>query len=235
MRKSIHVCCFIFICFVQNLMVGCVKSPSSPTTSQPGNLMFIHASPDATGLDVFADGTVVESDLKYNVPSAYLSVTPNTYAIQVTPTGTTNNLVSGNITIYSNSYYSLFIIDSLASIRATAMQDVLTKPSSDSAKIRFFQFSPDAPKLDVVVVGGNTLFGGRKFDDQDSVADLVGFAEIPAGNYSFKIQPTGTTNVLLTSASITLQGGRIYTLYTAGFAIKPNPQQPLSLQIITNL
>lgn len=118
--------------------------------------------------------------------------------------------------------------------------DDLTLPAPGKAKIRFANFSPDAPSLDLSYTGGSSIFTGvsyGSFGDQvvipytggKSPATITGltwktlgpFKEVDAGaNLSFQLKNSvGQALVQVSGNSltgITLENGKIYTVFING-------------------
>jgi hypothetical protein len=118
--------------------------------------------------------------------------------------------------------------------------DDLTLPAAGKAKVRFANFSPDAPQLDFSYSGGASIFtkvGYGNFGDQvvipytngksPSVIDglswktLGPFKEVPAGtNVTFQIKDTGSQAIIPVTGNslsgITLADGKIYTIFING-------------------
>lgn len=118
--------------------------------------------------------------------------------------------------------------------------DDLTLPAAGKAKVRFANFSPDAPQLDFSYSGGISIFtkvGYGNFGNQvvipytngksPSVIDglswktLGPFTEVPAGtNLAFQIKNTSSQAVIPVTGNslsgITLADGKIYTIFING-------------------
>ncbi|MBB5637451.1 hypothetical protein HDE68_003366 [Pedobacter cryoconitis] len=133
--------------------------------------------------------------------------------------------------------------------------DDLTLPAAGKAKVRFANFSPDAPALDLTYNGGNSIFTGvsyGNFGDQvvisytggKSPATIPGltwktlgpFKEIDAGtNQSFQLKNSEGKTVIPVSGNaltgITLENGKIYTIFINGLV---NGSPELTATVITH-
>ncbi|RAJ24554.1 DUF4397 domain-containing protein [Pedobacter cryoconitis] len=133
--------------------------------------------------------------------------------------------------------------------------DDLTLPSPGKAKIRFANFSPDAPSLDFLYTDGAVVFKGvsyGNFGDQviipytngKSPAVISGltwktlgpFKEVDAGtNLSFQLKKSADQGVVPvtgnTLTGIVLENGKIYTLFVNGLI---SGQPELTATIITH-
>jgi hypothetical protein len=197
-------------------VVSCNTKDQNPTPPI-ATFGIVHASPDAGNVDVYVGGNLAAQNFAYGADTGYFAVTPGTYTLQFAPTGTTNFVINTNIMLSPATTYSIFAIDSLSAIKAAVVTDSFTTPSTDSVRVRFFHFSPDAPAVDVAIAGGSTLFGNRTFNDQSANASYQSFTTIAAGTYNLEVRTAGTSTVVLPVPAITLEGGKVYTLYAKGF------------------
>ncbi|MFD1820556.1 protein of unknown function [Pseudarcicella hirudinis] len=146
-------------------------------------------------------------------------------------------------------YHTLFVVPKLKSSKLNPgntdslvfVYDDLSVPATGKAKIRFANFSPDAPKLNFTYEGGTPVFTGvgyGSFGDQTIItydangkapANIPGlswktlgpFKEIPAGTgLNFELR-NAQTNALITLpnnslSNINLEAGKIYTIFISG-------------------
>ncbi len=198
---------------------------SAPTQ---GRIMAIHASPDAPGVDVVVNGTVVNSSaLNFPDNSAYLTVNSGTNNVKINVSGTSTSVIDANLTIAANTSYSVFAVDSVSNIAPLVLVDDLSAPASGKAHVRFVHLSPDAPAVDVAVTGGAVVFGNKSFTESTA------FTPLDAGTYNLEVRLAGTATVVLPLPGITLTAGKIYTVFAKGFA-GGTGAQALGAQIIVN-
>lgn len=107
------------------------------------------------------------------------------------------------------------------------LTDDLTAPASGKAHVRFVHLSPNAPAVDVAVTGGAVVFGNKSFKD------YTAFTPLDAGTYNLEVRVAGTSTVALPLPGITLQAGKIYTVFAKGF-LGGTGSQALGAQIIAN-
>lgn len=199
-------------------VVSCNNNNDDTVTPPISYVGIVHATPDAGNVDVYLNGGLAAQNFAYGSDTGYYAVNPGTYNLQVAPTGTTSYVLNTSISLAPGTAYSVFAIDSLSAIKAAVVTDSFSIPSSDSVLVRFFHFSPDAPAVDVVVSDGTTWFSNRTFNDQEATKSYQTFTRIKAGTYNVNVNAAGTSTVLLPVPALTLQGGKVYTLYAKGFA-----------------
>lgn len=208
-------------------IVGVVScNTKNDNTSLPvASFGVVNASPDSGNLDVYVGGNVAVQNFAFGSDTGYFAINPGTYSLQVAPTGTSNFVINTNASFAPGTSYSVFTIDSTSAVAA----DSFTVPSTDSVRVRFFNFSPNAPAVDLAVAGGSTWFTNRTFNDQAANAGYQSFITIPAGTYNLELRTAGTSTVLLPLPSEGLLGGKVYTLYARGILGATGTTKPLSV------
>lgn len=187
-----------------------------------------HASPNAPGVDLLIDNSKVNS-AALNFPSStgYLDVEAGSRNVKVNASGTTLTVIDANLTLEEGKNYSVFAVNNLASIEPLVLVDDLTSPATGKAHVRFVHLSPDAPMVDVAVDGGAVVFGNKAFKEYSA------FTPLDAGNYDLEVRLAGTNTVALDLPVITLEAGKIYTVFARGYAT-PGSSPALGAEIIVN-
>ncbi len=176
-------------------------------------------------LNFYVNGTNFIPDLPYTGYSGYSSVAAGPYFFQLYYADSNFFLLNTNVSLQSGYNYSFFSFDSINTMQNVLVQDNLTVPTGDSAKIRFMQFSPigtgdSIPDSTVqFAIHDSTailLSGNRSFNDVTYNPALDSFLSIPAGPHTFQVAlDSAITNVIYTSQD-TLLAGKIYTLVLTG-------------------
>jgi hypothetical protein len=161
--------------------------------------------------------------------TAYLEVEAGTRNIKVNVAGTTTTVINADVPFTKDMSYSVFAVDSVSQISAIVLADDLTAPAAGKAHVRFVHLSPDAPAVDVAVDGGAVVFANTAFKSSTA------FTPLDAGTYDLEVRVEGTTTVALDLDPITLEAGKIYTVFAKGFlGATSGTQQALGAQIIVN-
>lgn len=205
-------------------------------TPDKARVNVIHASPNAPGVDLLVDGTKVNSSaLEYPNNTGYLPVNAGERNFKVNVAGTSTTVIDATPTLTKNVSYSVFAIDSVSKISPLVTVDDLTTPAAGKAHIRFIHLSPNAPAVDVSLVGddaGQGLFTNRSFNKSITPAQYA-FTPVDAGTYNVEVRVAGTTTVALAVGNVTLTAGKIYTVFAKGF-LGGTGAQALGAQIIAN-
>jgi hypothetical protein len=208
---------------------GCSKDDKS-TAPQVSNarVLVVHASPDAPGVDLLVDNVKVNSQpLTFPNNTGYLPVAAGNRNIKVNASGTSTSVINANLDLAADTSYSIFAIDSLASITALVIHDNLGAPASGKSHVRFIHLSPNAPEVDITLTDGTVVFGNKAF------GQYTPFTPLDAGTYNLQVRLAGTSTVVLNLPNIVLENGKIYTVFAKGFVGGSN-DQALGAEIIVN-
>jgi hypothetical protein len=211
------------------LVTGCNNDDSTnPTAPTPqARVMAVHASPDAPAVDLLVDGAVAGSGLAFPNNTGYLTINAGTHNVKVNVSGTSTTVINADVPVSAGGNYTVFATGPVASIGALVVADDLTTPATGKAHVRFVHLSPDAPAVDVAVTGGPVLFANKAFQEHTA------FTPVDAGTYNLEVRPAGSASVVLSLPGITLQAGKIYTVFAKGF-LSSSGSQALGAQIIVN-
>lgn len=193
------------------------------------NVLVAHASPNAPGVDLLIDDTKQNSAaLNFPGNTGYLRVASGERNVKVNVSGTSTTVIDADLTLDVDKNYSIFAVDSVSKITAIALVDDLTAPASGKAHVRFVHLSPNAPAVDVAVASsGAVVFPNTAFKG------FTAFTPLDAGTYNLDVRVAGTSTVALVLPAITLQAGKIYTVFAKGF-LGGTGAQALGAEIIVN-
>lgn len=203
------------------------EDPVAPTPNPTAKVMVIHASPDAPGVDLLVDNSVAGSNLTFPNSTGYLEVEAGTRNIKVNVTGTQTTVIGADLNIAANTAYSAFAVNTVANLEPLVLVDNLTAPASGKSHVRFIHLSPDAPAVDITLTDGTVVFSNVAFKD------VVDFTPLDAAAYNLQVRAAGTTTVVLDLGTVTLQAGKIYTVFARGL-LNGSGSQALNASIIAN-
>jgi len=212
MKKTIFAS--LLVLFAAGVVVSC-NDNNKNTTPPATSFGVINASPDAGSLDVYLNGGPLVRNLAPGADTGYFTVVPGTYTLSFADSATTTSLLDQQVSFAPGVAYSVFAIDSVSHLQTAVVPDSAAIPSTDSVEARFFNFSPNAPALDLAI-NGNVAFSGRGYNDIAANPAAARFTYLTPGTYALELRVAGTSTVLY-STSVTLTGGKVYTLYAKGF------------------
>jgi hypothetical protein len=222
-KKTIKSLIYLCICIIGVLFISGISSCGKAGNASPTGLNIqyevLNLSPDLGPINLFINFTQTNSvgnPFIFGVNQGYFYV-PSI----VTPYQFRSALSSGSPITQLNAYqvlqpgakYSLFITGSFLSNSLDTIFTVDTSlaPKTGYGKLRFVNASPPATGGLDVYANGTLAFPGivyRKHSD---------YMSLPAGNYDLQIDAKGTTTILNEQHIVTIQDGRLYTLYAYGY------------------
>ena len=193
------------------------------------NLMVVHTSPDAPGVDLLVDNNKVNAAaLTFPNNTGYLPVIEGTRNLKVNVAGTTTTVINADVPFTKNTSQTLFAIDSVSKLSTLLLTDNLTAPAAGKAHVRFVHLSPNAPAVDIALANaGAVVFPNVTFKGSTA------FTPLDAGTYNLEVRVAGTQTVALPLPGIVLEAGKIYTVFAKGF-LSGTGSQALGAQIIVN-
>jgi hypothetical protein len=183
--------------------------PASAQTSDAW-VRVLHGSPDAPAVDVYVNGTKAFSNLAFKSVTDWAKLPAGSYDVKVTAAGATDAVIQATLPLEGGKYYTVVAVGKLADIKAEVVMDNLSAIESGKARLRVFHGSPDAPAVDVAVTGGPVLVSNLSFPNASDNLDVA------AGTYDVEVRPAGTTTAALSAPGVSLQEGKLYTVYALG-------------------
>ena len=211
------------------LLISSCKKDEQTDIHSHANVLVTHASPDAPGVDLLVDDSKQNSSaLTFPNNTGYLQVEAGNRNIKVNVSGTSTTVIEADLALAKDMNYSVFAVDSVSKISAVVLTDDLTSPAAGKAHVRFIHLSPNAPAVDIAVASsGAVVFGNKSFKE------FTDFTPLDAGTYNLDVRVAGTSTVALVLPAITLEAGKIYTVFAKGF-LGGSGAQELSAEIIVN-
>ena len=183
------------------------------------NIQFqvVNLSPDLQPVNLWVGYVKRNIAYRYPSPSGYFSLTSIDTPLQIRSalaTVTGRSFVSIDTLLKANTKYTLFVTGLRADSTVSGIFtiDTAATPVPGRGKVRFINASPRSGSLDITA-NGTAAFTSRAYKTVSK------FIEMAPGSYSFKIMPAGNAStVLSTLPPLTVQDGKLYTLYSYGIA-----------------
>jgi hypothetical protein len=219
---------FITGVFILPFVSSCGKGGAATSVGLNTQLQVFNLGPDIQPVALYVAYLRQGISTTYTYPNAsgyfFLNSTASPLQIKSASLNTaTTVFITLDTTFQSNHKYSLFITGLRSNNSITSIfteDDTAATPIQGYGKIRFVDASlPATAQLNILV--NDTLpaiFAGVKY------TNVTKYLQVPAGNYYFKISQTSSPTVILPASSVqsvTIQDGRLYTLYTYGIIGHP--------------
>lgn len=230
---------FITVVLVMPFITSCGKAGIVSGVSSHTQFAVYNASPNVGPIDLYANFIKQNtSPYIYTVPGSYFYISPSDTLLQIRTTRSpSTSIVSIDTTakaldLLSNHKYSLFVTGYANSISYIfTIDDTASTPQAGYGKMRFINVSlqPQDIGLDVLA-NGTAAFSAIKYKQVSK------YILLPAGNYNFQINQTGSPNNVLATPNIqavTIHDGSLYTLYSYG-VVGQTDTSAFNASVITN-
>ena len=215
MKRGVKRCSQIIVILLIMLMPGTI------VFAQTGGgplLRVVHASPNTPNVDIYVDNTLLFSNLSYSRISGYRFVTSGNRTVKALPAGA-NSETAGVIKeapfpFEDNRIYTLLLVGRQENIELWRLDDDLSPPEPNRARLRIVHASPDAPAVDVCINNECPVTNLSFKQDQSFNWD--------PGLYTVNVRRAGTPEVALSVPNFRVSPGQIYTVFAMGL-LEGNP------------
>ncbi|MGK7379370.1 DUF4397 domain-containing protein [Planococcus sp. 1R117A] len=182
--------------------------------SHMAKVRVVHASPDAPAVDVYVNGDLTLENVPFKADSGYLEVPAGTHNVEVFATGTEyaegSAVLQADLTVEAGKAYTVAAANTVDALEFVVAEDSM-EVTEGKTKVRVGHLSPDAPAVDVGLIGGDALFSGAEFPG------ITDYAELDAGTYDLEIRlPDGTQVLPLEGTE--LAAGTVYSVFAVNNA-----------------
>jgi hypothetical protein len=189
-------------------------SVSGVSAADTAKLRVVHASPDAPAVDVYVNGELTLENVAFKGNSGYLDVPAGTHNVEVFANGSEyaegEGVLQADLTVEAGKAYTVAAANLVDALEFVVAEDSM-EVSEGKAKVRVGHLSPDAPAVDVGLIGGDALFSGAEFPG------ITDYAELDAGTYDLEIRlPDGTQVLPLEGTE--LAAGTVYSVFAVNNA-----------------
>ena len=194
---------------------GLTAAIAAPASAEAGvgYVRLAHLSPDTPPVDVYVDDLAgkmkgIKLDaVPYGVVSDYLTMQPGTYAVSMRKVGADPKsppVLTEEVKVTEGSAHTVAGTGRFADLGLSVIDDDISAPPADEAKVRVLQASVKAPVLDIKTAGGQEIGDGLKF------ATTSTYRGVKPGKWTLDLTPEGGS---ATKTSCTLAGGTTYSLF----------------------
>lgn len=181
------------------------------------NIRILHSVPNAPNIDVYANGSLITSNLAFGKLSKYITLSPEYYEFQLFVTGTYDKpILTQNIQLIANANYTISVVTLANNLYLFRLKDDNVPVTKSQAFLRFINLSANAPLLSLSLPNNMVLFNGAEY------LETTGYYQLSSGIYNFEVLLGSSQITTKYIKNITLDGGKFYTIYIIGsFESKP--------------
>jgi Domain of unknown function (DUF4397) len=205
-------------------------TPAAADTAGVGYVRLAHLSPDTPAVDVYLSsptGAVknqVFPAVAYGVVSPYLTLPVGVYEVAMrvaNAPASSKPVLTRSVTVTARQAYTVAGVGRHADLGLRVINDDLTLPAGDKAKVRVVQASVRAPVLAVSVADGPTIA------DDVAFATTTPYRQVDPGRWRLVVRPveSGPQTELTTS----LGAGNVYSVL-----VLDNQSSGLTAKVLTD-
>lgn len=210
-RKGVRNIKKIFIVLLALISSTIIFPSVALATSGEAKIRVLHASPDAPAVDIYANGNKVLENVPFGTLSGYLSVPKGEYRIQIRPAGKqTPIVIDEEVHVGGHKFYTLAASGKLSNIKLLTFLDKDRARESGQPRIRVIHLSPNAPSVDIGVVGQKPFIRDLAYQERSS------YKRLPVGTFDIQVRIAGTDTTALTIPNVTVANGLSATVYAIG-------------------
>lgn len=172
---------------------------------------FIHASPDAPGVDIkldTGDGPVVFDDTEFEGITDYIEIDPGSYTFVVTGATSNTALITFNaVALQAGTVYTVVALGTLDGTDSFPFlvrvyvdsgdgDQFVDLTSGDTTSVMFIHTSPDAPPVDI--------YSDGVFQANIDFPENTNYIVLPAGDRNLKVNVEGTDTTAIGPAIFTI-------------------------------
>ncbi len=134
----------------------------------------VHASPDASAVDIYINEEQVVSGIVFADATDYLSVPEGSNSVEIYEAGTKGEkdpLITASVNVQGGMAYTVVAANTLQKLELEILKDDM-EVTNGKAKIRMSHLSPDAPVVNVGLQGGDVLFNNLSFKQTSDYKEL---------------------------------------------------------------
>ncbi len=207
---------FLLFLALLGIAAAGTAAPDAEAQSSTGRVRVMHASPDTPPVDIFVDGQKAVTALAFPNATPYVALPAGARDVKVfvSPSdGTGTPALQATLNVEAGRDYTVLAVGRSGdgSLALLPLTDNNATPAAGKAHVRFIHASPDAPAVDIVVRGTNTvLFSNVAFQGVGS------YTPVDAGTYDLDVRVAGTTTVALPLDDVQLDARTVYTVVAVG-------------------
>lgn len=201
------------------LQMSCGKNDTATPTSSNVRLQVIQLSPNSYPVTLYmANLRVGTSSFSYGNTPSYFYLPRTDTPLQIRIARNVDTAYNDRTKLVDNTRYTLFFLGLFGDGTDRKLQTLVTTddaeelpPVGKGGKVRFLNGTPNTNGSFDIWANGSPVIKGVAF------AKVSNFTTLPAGNYTFRVYQANTSvNNLGELTNVTVQDGRLYTLYSRG-------------------
>lgn len=221
----------LYICFLLSAvtllaLASCAKKDQD--TVDTAIIRIINVAPTTGTFNIYVDDKMMNSAaIPFGGSIAYSQTLAGSHTLKFTTATDIQSLYTQSISLSKDAVYSYFLTGKLNALEGLLVDDKSSNIDQTKSAVRFINLSPDAPALNLNIVGGATLATGKAYKTNTD------YATIDAKTYNFEIKDSNGA-VKATLNDVVFSAGRFYTIVARGLVNPGTNEQSISIQSVLN-
>ncbi|MBD3748800.1 MAG: DUF4397 domain-containing protein [Sphingobacteriales bacterium] len=202
---------FSALLLIFTALAGLTSCSSDSEISGNAYVRIVNSSESAPPQDFYLDSSKVNSSaVVYGQNTGYITTTSGNRKARFKTAGTATVNSSSNININVGNHYTVYYTGGNSSSANFTTEDDVVAPAAGKAKVRFVHLSSAAASnVDLAIQGGLKIVSNLAYKTASA------YQEVDAAS-SFQLFASGSSTAALTLSNLSLQAGKIYTIYFSG-------------------
>lgn len=186
-------------------------APAASARSDMALVRVLHAAQDVPPADVYVNGNIVLTDVRYLQVSGYLELPAGLQKVALAPAGSSlaDAVFTTDLDVAANKTYSVIAVNDNG-VKAQVVNDDLAALPGGKARLRFIHGSPDAPGVNVALDDGTPLFNDVSYGQASD------YKLVDAGTYDLRITAAESNAAVISLPNTELKAGVVYDVVAAG-------------------
>ncbi len=219
--------------FLTVFLFSACKKDDVNTSNPVAGLMAVNLAPDQNAIGIsLSNNTLTNAPLSYtNYTGGYNPVYVGNRDVVSYDFNSGTQLASANQLFEDSSYYSLFVVGNNNNYKNIIVKDELDSLPSGTGEafVRYLNAIPDSTIQPMVTISSN---GTDLFNGNAGFTTVSGFKGIAPGDISVNVN--SDDNTVHATRSITLEGGKVYTVLLLGVPGATDSTRAVQIKYILN-
>ena len=217
MKRLFVMAAVIAFLALSRMLVFAAETPpaADERTAQNAEVRIVHASPDASAVDIFVDDKALVEGAKFKDVANSLPLAAGSHKVEVYEAktkGTKDSIIEATLVVDGGKSYTVAAVNKAENLELQAFTN--NKQGMDGkASLRVAHLSPDAPAVNVGPKGAAPLFKDLSFKS------ISGYQVVNPGSYDLSVS-TADGKEILSLPGTNLQSGKNYTVLAVNTADK---------------
>ena len=198
-RRSLAAIAVGLICSVVAAPPG-YAAPAQ--TASTGWARFGHFAPGAGPVDVLVDGELFATDITFKTATEYAQLPSGVHAFELVPAGADGPVaLQTTVGVPDGGAVTVAAVTTRDGLSPRVFDDALMMPQQGRSLVRFIHAAPEAPAVDISVVGGPVLAAAVPYPGATEYLDVA------PGAYDVQVTDSTTAQVVLEVQGWTIEPG----------------------------